>query len=152
MKKIIACRALFVLMLVTAAFFALLLILSLLSMAQCFAQEDMQTAFTWLFVSLLLLFMCLFYLFFANRAGCRVWYENGCVKRRGAFWGFYKERRVDEITSVTIQKLPRVGPLIVLNDGSKHGANIARRNSCICFEETPKSIAFLASFWKREIG
>ena len=95
-------------------------------------------------------FSC-FLVWYLNRAACVVWIEDDFVKRKGLFWGFYKEAPVIAIQSVVVQYVRGEGALIFLVDNSRHQFYRIRKNSYISLRKTKKNIAFIRSFWNRGI-
>ena len=92
-----------------------------------------------------------------NRGACIVWVENGMVKRKGLFCGFYKECPVRAIQTVKIKHLPRdigIGPFIFLIDDRTQPYKKflrTRKDSYICFRKTKKNLEFLQTFWKGKV-
>lgn len=92
-------------------------------------------------------------LWYLNRATCIVWIDNGVVKRKGLFCGFYKECPVNAIRKVKIKYSSHevgFGTFVYLVDNStqefKKFLRI-RKDSYICFRKTKKNLDFLRTFW-----
>ena len=98
-----------------------------------------------------------FILWFLNRAVCVVWLEDGMIKSKGLIHGFYKECSVRAIQTVKIQYVLHevgFGTFIYLVDDRtqpyKKFLRI-RKDSYICFRKNKKNLAFLRTFWSREV-
>ena len=98
-----------------------------------------------------------FLLWFLNRAACVVWIEDGMIKSKGLIHGFYKECSVRAIQTVKIQYVPHevgFGTFIYLVDDRTQPYEKffrIRKNSYICFRKNKKNLAFLRTFWSREV-
>lgn len=93
------------------------------------------------------------FLFIINRLSCLVWYENGTLKRKGLFWGFEKEVKIEDIDRIEVTTLSRDATYFVFVDGnSRHGNERIRKDSFICIQKTDKNRQFIRSFWNGRIG
>ena len=98
-----------------------------------------------------------FLLWFLNRAVCVVWFEDGMIKSKGLIHGFYKECSVRAIQTVKIQYVHRevgFGTFIYLIDDRTQPYKKffrIRKDSYICFRKNKKNLAFLRTFWSREV-
>lgn len=87
----------------------------------------------------------------ANRFGCLIRIENGVIKRRGLFVGFYKDCSIENIQNVIVKTFIKQGDFFVLIDDSQHPFDYVRKDSCICFRKTKRNTAFLKTFWNKEV-
>jgi hypothetical protein len=95
-----------------------------------------------------------FLLWFLNRAVCVVWLEDGMIKSKGLIHGFYKECSVRAIQTVKIKYVHREGTFIYLVDDRTQSYEKffrTRKDSYICFRKNKKNLAFLRTFWSREV-
>ena len=83
-----------------------------------------------------------------NRSCCRIWLEEGKIKRKGFFGGFYKECDVKDIKWVKEGYVRYMGRCIFLMDDSPHKFNYLRKDSYICFVKSKYSLEFLRNFWE----
>ncbi len=88
-----------------------------------------------------------FSLWCLNRFACVVWLEDGIIKRKGLFGGFYKECPVASIQKVVIRYAWREGDHIYLVDDSTHRFDGIRKDSYISFPKTKKNLEFVHTFW-----
>ena len=101
--------------------------------------------------------MFCFLLFSLNRSACVVWFEDGLVKRKGLFRGFYKECPVRAIQTVKIQYVSQqvgFGTFIFLVEDRKPEDRKflrMRKDSYISFRKNKKNMAFLRTFWSGKI-
>ena len=99
------------------------------------------------------IFLAVAYLFFwyLNRMACFVWIEDGLVKRKGLFYGFCKECKIESLQSVTIFRLWREGDFICFIDDSRHRFDRCRKDSYICVKKTKRNMAAVQSVWNKPI-
>lgn len=101
--------------------------------------------------------MVFLFLWMLNRDACFVSFEDGKVRRRGFFGGFYREVSVDSIQGVYVAWLARGdGKFIVLADNELKADFVyprfrLRKENYISFRKTKKNMEFLRSFWSGEI-
>lgn len=147
MKKIISSKLLPLLHFIFAIFFFTISILSLTGeLLGLF--EDKGAGIMWFII--LLCFSALL-VWDVNRMACIVCIQDGIIKRKGLFCGYYKECPVDSIRSVVTKSIWREGNFIYLVDDSAHEFNSTRKNSYIRFLNTKKNVEFLRSFWSGTI-
>ena len=86
-------------------------------------------------------------LFYLNRRACLVWVEDGCLKRKGLFFGFHARITPEEVFSVD-----------VTYDGKYIHVFAGRVIASHCFDDksvkldnNDRNMDLVRSFWKGEI-
>lgn len=100
------------------------------------------------FVIVALLLYTAFMWFMCNRIACEIRIEGDKIVRRGLFFGFRKECRIDEIKMVELIYTYRGGHYLYLVDGkSPSGYACLRKESYIWFYNDKRNRKFLRQFW-----
>lgn len=88
-----------------------------------------------------------------NWVGSVVILEDGVIKCKGLFLGFYKECEVRSIRKVKTKHHWRDGTYLYLIDREATNADLRwlRSGSCIGFRKTKRNLAFLRQFWHGKI-
>ena len=150
MKKIIASKYVMLscLFASTVLFAASLLLLGVILFGEV---QGKWTAVLFFGISTGIAWICLWY---CNRAACIVWVEDGMVKRKGLFWGFYKEHPVCAIQTVKELYVYKEGRfLFLVTDliSSDQRFIRARKDSYISVRKNQQNLKWLSAFWSGKI-
>ena len=148
MKKIISAKQALIILSFWSILFLCLSMIALGLEVFGFVEEKGAGLFAFgIFLGLTILF-----LWALNRLACVVWIEDGIVKRKGLFCGFYKECPLESIKTVKIERAWHEGDFIYLVDNhSPHTFNRIRSDSYICFRKTKTNLDWLQSVWQKSI-
>lgn len=97
------------------------------------------------------LFACVlaFTVLICNRLNCRVWVEDGFVKRKGFWFGFRKQVCIEDIALVCAVNTR--GCYLHLIHDSKGTFNRFSKKCYLSFAATRENLHFLATFWDGDV-
>ena len=146
MKKIFVSGYLFFLNLYSSAFLFAVAVWMTVMICQGF-QMNLFIVLLFVYVSEVLLLLAL------NRTGSVVVLEDGIIKRKGLFFGFYKECAVRSIAKVVEKQYHwRYESYLYLIDSESNSEfRRIRSGSYIGFRKTKRNLAFLRQFWHGKI-
>lgn len=123
-----------------------LCVLAILSVAKMRMQKGRMGAEFFGIVAMLGLTAFIWFMY--NRTACEIRIEGDKIVRRGLFFGFRKECRIDEIKAVELIYTYRGGQYLFLIDGkSPYGYACLRKESYISFYNNQRNRKFLRQFW-----
>ena len=149
MKKIISSKFHLVLGCIVTVFCILFSIFALwYDISGIVQKEEVGGGFFWSFVFLA---FALVAFLSRNKNACVVWVEDGVLKRKGLFFGFYKECRIEDILTVKIVNVFRSGRFVCIIDDPKYKFDVIKTSRYINFKKTKKNMEFLRTFYNGEI-
>lgn len=112
---------------------------------------NVESVVTFLIVFSIIVYFTVLDFLFLNRMACIVYLEDGCIKRKGLFFGFRRECETKNVLQVREMYLYRNGNYLFLVDPQNGKLDCFSSKAYICFRDTKETRAFLRRFWSGRI-